>query len=105
MGLLSFLGLGKKKEQMIEAIKNGAMIVDVRSRGEFQGGHVDGAVNIPLDTIGGKISELKSKGKPVVFCCASGMRSGSATSQAKSEGLEAYNGGGWMSLNGLLQSL
>lgn len=106
MGLLDLLGFGKKRRQaMIEALKNGAVIVDVRSRGEFMGGHVDGAKNIPLDTIEAKMGELKASGKPVVFCCASGMRSGMATSQAKSAGLEAYNGGGWMSLNGVMQEI
>ncbi|MCV9387504.1 rhodanese-like domain-containing protein [Reichenbachiella ulvae] len=106
MGLLELFGIGKKrKAAMIEALKNGAVIVDVRSQGEFMGGHVDGAKNIPLDSIGSKMKELKASGKPVVFCCASGMRSGMATSQAKSAGIEAYNGGGWMSLNGVMQSI
>lgn len=105
MGLLDLFGFGKRKEQMKEALRNGAIIVDVRTPGEFMGGHVDGSENIPLGSIGSQLSKLKAKGKPVVFCCASGMRSGSAASQAKSAGIEAYNGGGWMSLNGLMQSL
>jgi len=37
--------------------------------------------------------------KPIVFCCASGMRSGSAASMLKREGIEAYNGGSWVNLN------
>ncbi|MBU2914541.1 MULTISPECIES: rhodanese-like domain-containing protein [Reichenbachiella] len=106
MGLLDLLGLGKKrKKAMIEALKNGAVIVDVRSPAEFQGGHVAGAHNYPLDRIGSQLEGLKAAGKPVVFCCASGMRSGRATSQAKSAGITAYNGGGWMSLNGIVQEL
>ncbi|MEP2026510.1 MAG: rhodanese-like domain-containing protein [Reichenbachiella sp.] len=105
MGLLDLFGFGKRKEQMKEAIKNGALIVDVRTPGEFMGGHVDGSENIPLGSVGAQLASLKAKGKPVVFCCASGMRSGSAASQAKSAGIEAYNGGGWMSLNGLMLNL
>ena len=104
MGLLDLLGIGKRKAMMTDALKKGALIVDVRSRNEFQGGHVDGAINIPLDSVAGKLDELKSKNKPVVFCCASGMRSGIATNKAKTYGLEAFNGGGWTSLNGLIQN-
>ncbi|UXP34106.1 rhodanese-like domain-containing protein [Reichenbachiella agarivorans] len=106
MGLLELFGFGKKrKAQMIEAIKKGAVIVDVRSPAEYMGGHVDGAKNYPLDSIDKRFAELKATGKPVVFCCASGMRSGMATNQAKSAGIEAYNGGGWMSLNGVMQQI
>lgn len=105
MGLLDLFGFGKRKEQMKEAIKNGAIIIDVRTPGEYMGGHIDGSRNIPLGSVGAKLESLKSTGKPVVFCCASGMRSGSAASQAKSAGIEAYNGGGWMSLNGLMQNI
>ncbi len=104
MGLLDFFGFGKRKAMIQEAIKNGAIIVDVRSHGEYQGGHVAGSTNIPLNTIPNRLDELKAKGKAIVFCCASGARSGMATGQAKSIGIEAYNGGGWMSLNGILQS-
>ena len=43
-----------------------------------------------------KIENLK---KPVIFCCASGMRSGQANSIAKSRGINAFNGGGWSALN------
>lgn len=105
MGLLDLLGFGKRKEQMKEAIKRGAIIIDVRTTSEFMGGHVEGSENIPLGSIGDKLDSLKAKGKPVVFCCASGMRSGSAANQAKKVGIDAYNGGGWMSLNGLMQRL
>lgn len=79
-------------------IKSGAVIVDVRSKGEYQGGHIKNSLNIPLDTLSGNFSKLK-KDKPVITCCASGMRSASAKGILKSNGFtEVYNGGGWMSL-------
>ena len=76
-----------------------AIIIDVRSEGEFQQGHVKGSINMPLPTITGQIHKIKGMKKPVVLCCASGMRSGSATSILKSAGVECYNGGSWMNLN------
>lgn len=73
-----------------------ATIVDVRTRAEFLFGHVPGAVNIPLNSIPGKIEELKKMSKPVIFCCASGARSGQATMYSQQMGVtEAYNGGAW----------
>lgn len=79
-------------------VSNGAQIIDVRTAGEFQSGHIKGAINIPLQNLSGSLSKIK-KEKPVITCCASGMRSASAKSILKSSGFtEVYNGGGWMSL-------
>lgn len=84
-------------------VKRGAVIVDVRTKSEFAGGHVKGAINIPLDTLPQNLNKLKDKGKPVITCCASGMRSASAKSILKSQGYtEVHNGGGWMSLRNKL---
>jgi phage shock protein E len=76
-------------------MSDGAIIVDVRSPGEYAGGHVKGSKNIPLDKISGKIETIKKWNKPVITCCASGMRSGSAASILKNNGVEAYNAGPW----------
>jgi phage shock protein E len=53
----------------------GAQLVDVRSPAEFQSGHIDGAVNIPLNELGAKSARLGEKDRPVVLYCASGTRS------------------------------
>lgn len=81
-----------------ELISNGAVIVDVRTAGEYAGGHLKRSVNIPLDQLKNKLSKL-DKSKPIITCCASGMRSASAKSILKSNGFEeVHNGGGWSSL-------
>lgn len=91
------LGIGPKVNYS-ELVANGAIIVDVRTRGEFQSGHIKGSVNIPLDSLRNNLSKIK-KNKPVITCCASGMRSASAKSLLKSNGFnEVYNGGSWYSL-------
>ena len=51
-------------------------IIDVRSYGEFMGGHVAGSINIPLQEITQRLDEIKALPKPVILCCASGNRSG-----------------------------
>ncbi|HWR33606.1 MAG TPA: rhodanese-like domain-containing protein, partial [Chitinophagaceae bacterium] len=79
-------------------MQQGAQIIDVRTIGEYRSGHIRGSVNIPLDTLQQNLSKLK-KDKPIITCCASGMRSGSAKNILKSNGFaEVYNGGGWVSL-------
>jgi phage shock protein E len=95
------LGLAPKVNYQ-DLVKNGAQIIDVRTPGEFKSGHIHGAVNIPLQTISSQMSRIK-KDKPVITCCASGMRSASAKSILKSNGFdEVHNGGGWMSLQSKL---
>jgi rhodanese-related sulfurtransferase len=92
------LGFGPKVDYKV-LLANGAQIIDVRTKGEFQSGHIKGAVNIPLDSLKNNLSKLK-KDKPVITCCASGMRSASAKGLLKANGfVDVYNGGAWVSLN------
>ena len=87
------------KVNYAELVKNGAIILDVRSKGEFASGHIKGAVNISVDTLRNNLSKLKDKNQPIITCCASGIRSASAKSILQSNGyIQVYNGGGWSSL-------
>lgn len=98
MGLLSMFGFGDKSESIKDFMDKGAVIIDVRTAGEFKEGHIKGSKNIPLDTIASKVQEIKKLNKPVIACCRSGMRSAQATSILKQNGIEVINGGGWESL-------
>jgi len=92
-------GLFTKSRSIEELLADGAQIVDVRSKGEYAGGHLRKSINIPLDQLKNNLGRLK-KDKPVITCCASGMRSASAKSILKSNGFEEVkNGGGWTSLS------
>lgn len=79
-------------------LAQGAVILDVRSPEEFATGHIEGAINLPLPTLGKHIQALKQAKKPVITCCASGMRSANAAAQLNKTGIEAVNGGGWHAL-------
>ena len=90
--------LFNKSRSIDELLADGATIVDVRSKAEFAGGHLRNSINIPLDSLSGNLGKL-NKDKPVITCCASGMRSASAKSILKKNGfIEVVNGGGWASL-------
>lgn len=83
---------------MKELISKGAQIVDVRTKEEYQRGHIKGSINIPLQVFSNSLSKIR-KDKPIITCCASGIRSASAKSILKSRGYpDVYNGGGWLSL-------
>ena len=81
-----------------ELVSNGAIIVDVRSAGEYKAGHIPGSKNFPVESIRSKVAELKKLNKPVIPVCRSGARSGMAKGILKSAGIEVYNGGPWTSL-------
>ena len=77
----------------------GAIIVDVRSKGEYASGHIKGSINIPVNELAANLAKLNNKNKAIITCCASGMRSASARGILQSKGYtEVYNGGGWSSL-------
>lgn len=83
-------------------VEAGAVIVDVRTPGEFKQGHIKGSVNIPLDQIGTKIATLKGKNTPIITVCRSGNRSSAAAGILRNSGIEVYNGGAWDSLEASL---
>ena len=95
--LKKIFGLGPSTNYA-DLVRNGALILDVRSKGEFAGGHIKGAINIPVEALSQNLSKLKDKEKTIITCCASGMRSASAKGILKSKGFDAHNGGGWHSL-------
>lgn len=100
MGLLQrIFGLGPKVD-LGELIEQGAIIVDVRTKGEYASGHVKGSLNIPLDQLEYNLKKFKSTEQPIITCCASGMRSGSAKGLLKSKGYtNVHNGGSWHNLS------
>lgn len=59
-------------------VADGALLVDVRSAGEFSGGHIEGAVNIPVQELSSRVEELGDKDEQIVIYCQSGGRSAMA---------------------------
>ena len=94
--------IGGSTTDLKAVIENGATILDVRSPQEFAGGHVAGSINIPVSQIDREMNRIKNFNNPIITCCATGVRSGTAKNKLKAQGLEAYNGGGWISVNRLV---
>ncbi|MVM41158.1 rhodanese-like domain-containing protein [Spirosoma sp. HMF3257] len=77
-------------------------IVDVRTPEEYNGGHVAGSINIPLQQIPTRLNEFTDLPQPLVLCCASGNRSGQAVAYLREQGITCENGGSWRSVNELV---
>ena len=65
-------------------------LLDTRTSWEYEGGHIDGFVNIPVDELRERLSEVEV-GKPVYVICQSGLRSYIASRILENAGYEAYN--------------
>ena len=80
--LIAYFGAKKllfndlSKDSARNMIREGAVVIDVRSEDEYQNSHIDTAVNIPLNEISGKISAVAGdKNKVILLHCRSGSRS------------------------------
>lgn len=102
MSFLSKIFGGKASPDFKQLKKEGAFILDVRTTGEFSGGHIKGSVNIPMNRLSENLNKVP-KDKVVICVCASGVRSASAKRLLQSGGYaQVHNGGGWRSLQGKL---
>lgn len=89
-----------QKIDFAQLVKQGAIILDVRTKTEYSRGHIMGSINISVNDLHNNLGKLKNKHTPIITCCASGTRSASAKVILESKGFTTvYNGGGWQSLN------
>ncbi|HLW39028.1 MAG TPA: rhodanese-like domain-containing protein [Brumimicrobium sp.] len=86
-----------------QLVNDGALIIDVRSKGEFSRGHIRNSKCIPLERINQESNKIK-KDQPIILCCRSGSRSGMARRMLQQKGhTQVYNGGSWLGLQNKLK--
>jgi len=80
-----------------EYLRNGAMLIDVRSMNEFESGHILKAYNMPLDRIDVLVpSAVRDKNKVLLLHCSTGVRSGMAKKKLEEMGYKnVFNLGGY----------
>ncbi|WP_299519643.1 rhodanese-like domain-containing protein [Winogradskyella sp.] len=98
MGFLTKLFGSNKTDDIKMYLRKEAVLLDVRTKSEYDNAHLKDALHIPLQEIKGRINDIKQLNKPVIAYCQSGMRSRSATKILKSAGIDAINGGGMLDL-------
>jgi rhodanese-related sulfurtransferase len=95
MGLFGMFSQKDTANKVQEYLKNGAVVLDVRTLGEWNEGHIEGSKHIVLNTIPDNLEEIKSYNKSIIAVCKSGGRSQSATDFLSQNGLDVINGGPW----------
>ena len=80
-----------------QLVADGAMLVDVRSAGEYADGGIEGSVNIPIQELAGRMDELGDKNGTIVVYCQSGGRSAMAKRLLESNGFTEVHDLGRMS--------
>lgn len=98
MGILRNL-FGGGNDELLAYLERGAVVLDVRTSEEYRGGHVNVSKNIPLQSLESNLTTVTNWKKPVIVCCASGMRSGQAQRFLKSKDVDCINGGSWIRVN------
>lgn len=93
MSILSIFGIGNSVK---DALRNGAVIIDVRTAHEFDGGKIKGSINIPIDRIGINVERIRTMYKPIIICGYSYSENEKAITILKESKVKnVYNGGSW----------
>lgn len=84
-------------------LSGGAIILDVRTTAEYESGHIEGAINIPLGHVRERYKELNPS-KTYITTCSHGLRSMKVEHLLKERGFQhVYNGGAWPDLEKLIK--
>lgn len=102
MGFLNFLfGKRHSSKNLIELLENGAIVVDVRTPGEFKEEHAENSTNISLQKIPRELATLKAKCTTIILCCRNSARSYFAQTQLEKAGIDCINAGSWKNIKNL----
>ncbi|MFT4621471.1 MAG: phage shock protein E [Myxococcota bacterium] len=83
-----------------EALDGGALVLDVRTVFEFHAGHVDGAVNIPVEDLEARLAELGATSRAIVVYSRTGAMSRSAAVILRQAGYRVVDAGPMSALAG-----
>lgn len=78
-------------DELTTRVEQGARLIDVREPDEYTGGHVPGALSVPLATVPDNLDLFRADGGPVLVICQGGGRSRRAAEYVAEHGIEAVN--------------
>ena len=99
MGLFNLFRRKNMGEEIKEYLEKGAIVLDVRTKAEWDEGHTAGAKHVVLTVIPLEIEKIKAWNKPVIAVWRSGARSGQATQFLTNNGVDVINGGPWQNVD------
>jgi phage shock protein E len=101
--LKQLLGIGPGVNYS-QLIREGAIVLDVRTPAEFNLAHITGAMNIPIETLRDNLHQLANKHHPIIACCTNGSKSWYAKNLLDANGYRhVHDAGNWMKLQRKLQ--
>src|SRR4249919_667604 len=104
MNLFSILGIGNGK--LKDALRRGAIIIDIRTAAEFDRGKVRDSINIPVDRININLRRIIQMSGPIIICSDFDLENERVIGVLKANGVkEIYNGGNWTKLFKVMRSL
>jgi len=87
--LASLLGgssFGPEQFDQLRTEHPGTLLLDVRTRGEFVQGHIEGSTLVPLDQLSASLTQLATVPVPIILICRSGARASTAASALRRAG-------------------
>lgn len=99
MGIFNLFKRKDMSSDITTYLQNGAIVLDVRTLMEWDEGHSEGAIHVPLNLIPLKVDEIKAHNKQVIAVCKSGGRSAQATQFLLNNGVDVINGGPWQNVD------
>ena len=89
----SVAGVGAGQVSPADAVRlisrEDAVVVDLRTDGEFRNGHIVNAIHVPFDQVESRLGRLgKYRKKPVIAACRTGQQSAAVAKRLRSEGFE-----------------
>ena len=98
----NFFGFGQVVNYK-QLICEGAILLDVRTSEEYMAGHIEGAINIPVEKLRENLANLVNKQGIIIACCTDGSKSWYAKNLLDSTGyMHVYDGGSWTKLQRIL---
>ena len=86
-------------EKIRQALRQGGVIIDLRTAPEFDQGHIPGSLNIPVDRLKVSITRIRDMHRPVILCCLAGEHCHEAMALLKQAGIgQVIIGGNWESV-------
>ncbi len=95
------LGIKTNSEELIELLENGAIVVDVRTPGEFKRDHAKVSINISEQKIPLETERLKKENKQIIICCRNCARSHYVQKHLEKAGIDCMNAGSWKNIKEL----
>ena len=91
-----------QQDIILKYLQKGSVVVDVRSKYEYDRGHVNNSILMGMPITEEKIEHIKALEASIITVCTSGVRSKQITDYLQKKGIDSINGGSWQNVAQLI---